>query len=76
MTAQINRTRAAMLKSMAASLRSGMGFSFNPIDMADLLDDLAQKIEPKPFIYPVPKTYPTPETIQINGHQYDLRIEG
>lgn len=30
----------AMLSSMAASLRSGMGFSFNPIDMAELLEEL------------------------------------
>jgi hypothetical protein len=41
--AQTDRTDAAMLQSMAASLRAGMGFSFNPADMADLLDRVAAK---------------------------------
>jgi hypothetical protein len=41
--AQTDRTDAAMLQSMDASLRAGMGFSFNPADMADLLDRVAAK---------------------------------
>ena len=46
--AQNDRTDAAMLQSMAASLRAGMGFSFNPMDMANLLDRVAANVAPGP----------------------------
>ena len=42
-----DRIGAAVLQSMAASLRAGVGFSFNPIDMAELLESLALRITPK-----------------------------
>jgi hypothetical protein len=36
---------ACMLRSMAVSFRSGLGFSFNPNDMADLLERCADGID-------------------------------
>jgi hypothetical protein len=47
--AQQDRMNAAILQSMAASLRVNMPFSFNPIDMAELLEGLAVRIAPKPI---------------------------
>lgn len=36
---------ACMLRSMAVSFRLDQNFSFNPIDMADLLDRQADKLD-------------------------------
>lgn len=43
-----DETEKAMLQSMATSLRSGLSFSFNPDDMADLLDRAAGRVSKDP----------------------------
>lgn len=51
-TSRYARTDAAMLKSMAASFRARMDFSFNPDDMADLMDRCAEVVKPGPRALP------------------------
>ncbi len=48
MSAQQDRIDREMLRSMAASLSSGLGFSFNPQDMADCLARAANRADPQP----------------------------
>lgn len=48
MTAKDDRTDAAMLESMAMSLRANLPFSFNRIDMAELLERYADRVKPGP----------------------------
>lgn len=48
--AQQDRFDREMLRSMAASLSSGLDFSFNRQDMADLLYRMSRRIDPKPRI--------------------------
>lgn len=48
MAANDDRVDAAMLQSMATSLRADMPFSFNRYDMADLLDRCAERVKPGP----------------------------
>lgn len=45
---KINETQKQklILESMATSLRHGLPFSFNPVDMANLLDTIAQTMYP------------------------------
>ena len=48
MAASDDRLDAMMLKSMATALRADLPFSFNRIDMAELLERSADRIKPKP----------------------------
>lgn len=48
MSAQQDRIDREMLRSMAASLSSGLDFSFNRDDMADMLVRVSERIDPKP----------------------------
>lgn len=47
MSAEQDRLDAARMRSMADALRQDMAFSFNPFDMAEMLDRTADRIEPK-----------------------------
>lgn len=48
--AQRDRIDAAMLRSMSASFRARLGFSFNPDDMADLMGRMADRVDPRPVL--------------------------
>lgn len=48
MDAQQDRLDREMLRSMAASFSSGLGFSFNAHDMAELMQRMAERVDPKP----------------------------
>ena len=49
MSAQQDRIDREMLRSMAASFSSGLGFSFNSHDMAELMQRMSERIDPKPL---------------------------
>ena len=48
MGAQQDRIDREILRSMAASISSGLAFSFHPKDMADCLSRAAGRMDPKP----------------------------
>ena len=48
MSAQQDRIDREMLRSMAASFSSGLGFSFNREDMAELMQRMSERVDPKP----------------------------
>ena len=52
MAAKDDRLDAMMLESMAMALRADMAFSFNRIDMAEILERAAERVRPAPA--PVP----------------------
>jgi hypothetical protein len=54
--AQQARLDREMLRSMSASLSSGLAFSFHPKDMANLLFRMSEMVDPKPKL----ATRPTP----------------
>lgn len=46
--AQKDRLDAERMRSMARSIRQNMAFSFNPLDMAEMLERTADRIQPGP----------------------------
>ncbi|WP_417816625.1 hypothetical protein [Tritonibacter scottomollicae] len=48
MAAKDDRLDATMLESMAQALRADLPFSFNRVDMAELLERCAARVKPGP----------------------------